>query len=266
MLGAGLLGVVAVDQARLAAFYALTSASPAPGRVGGLASGPLHLGWIAGRRPPLRRPVVTPVATGVGAFGAFYAAALVVRRIPVLDGAISPVLAYAKQGTDPLVLPPRWPTGRPRRSSSAARSTPPLAGAARRRRSTAVYAGDRGHPQPGAGARRRRDGHAVRAAAPGDRRDPGADADPPDLVDADGALPAAAVPRTPTCPRGEHGVSIGVVLFTRDLRVHDNPRLVATPCIPTSGSCRCSCWTPRSCPAGSTGPTGPRFSPTACAT
>ena len=52
----------------------------------------------------LRRPVLTPVVSGVGAFGAFYAAALVARRIPVLERAIGLVLRYADQGTTPLVL------------------------------------------------------------------------------------------------------------------------------------------------------------------
>ena len=55
---------------------------------GGLLSGPLHLGWIQGRDHQLRRPVVTPVATGVAAFAFFYGCALVARRIPVLDRAI----------------------------------------------------------------------------------------------------------------------------------------------------------------------------------
>ena len=71
---------------------------------GGLLSGPLHLGWMRPRRPTLRRPVVTPVLTGVAAFGAFYAAALVARRIPVLDGRSARCCAYADQGDDPLVL------------------------------------------------------------------------------------------------------------------------------------------------------------------
>jgi membrane protease YdiL (CAAX protease family) len=72
--------------------------------VGGLASGPLHLGRMFGPGEQLRRPVLTPVVSGVGAFGAFYAAALVARRIPVLERAIGSVLRYADQGTTPLVL------------------------------------------------------------------------------------------------------------------------------------------------------------------
>jgi membrane protease YdiL (CAAX protease family) len=44
------------------------------------------------------------VVTGAGAFGAFYAAALVARRIPPLDRALVSVLRYASQGSAPLVL------------------------------------------------------------------------------------------------------------------------------------------------------------------
>ena len=71
---------------------------------GGFASGPLHLGWMQARDQTLRRPVLTPVVTGVAAFGVFYAGALVARSVPVLDDAIASVLSYASQGNTPLVL------------------------------------------------------------------------------------------------------------------------------------------------------------------
>lgn len=48
--------------------------------------------------------MVTPVATGVAAFGFFYGCALVARKIPVLDRAIGRVLVFAEEGDDPLVL------------------------------------------------------------------------------------------------------------------------------------------------------------------
>ncbi|WP_206053633.1 CPBP family intramembrane glutamic endopeptidase [Nocardioides iriomotensis] len=67
-------------------------------------SGPLHLGWIEGQDDRLRRPVVTPVATGVAAFGFFYGCALVAQKIPLLDRAISRVLVFAEEGDEPLVL------------------------------------------------------------------------------------------------------------------------------------------------------------------
>ncbi|HET6154686.1 MAG TPA: CPBP family intramembrane glutamic endopeptidase [Marmoricola sp.] len=79
-------------------FYASTATVAALWAGGGLLSGPLRRG------SSLRRPVLTPLATGVGAFGVFYGAALVARRIPVLAEAISHVLNFADEGEDRLVL------------------------------------------------------------------------------------------------------------------------------------------------------------------
>ena len=45
-----------------------------------------------------------PILTGAAAFGAFYGAALVARRIPLLNEALTSVLSYADRGSDPLVL------------------------------------------------------------------------------------------------------------------------------------------------------------------
>jgi membrane protease YdiL (CAAX protease family) len=102
--GAGLLGVSLQTRPASWQFYAATAGVAATWVAGGLASGPLHLGWVQKRDQTLRRPVVTPVLTGVAAFGAFYGCALVAKRIPVLDTAISSVLAYAHQGDTRLVL------------------------------------------------------------------------------------------------------------------------------------------------------------------
>lgn len=104
MLGTGLLGLSLSTKPDSRAFYAMTSAVAATWTAGGVLSGPLHLGWIQSRDQHLRRPIVTPVATGVGAFGFFYACALVVRRIPVLDRAIGNVLQFADEGQGPLVI------------------------------------------------------------------------------------------------------------------------------------------------------------------
>lgn len=71
---------------------------------GGVLSGPLHLGWIQSRDDRLRRPVLTPIVTGVAAFGLFYTAALAVRRFPVLHDAVARVLLFADEGEDRLVL------------------------------------------------------------------------------------------------------------------------------------------------------------------
>ena len=101
--GAGLLGVSLSTRPGSPAFYGLTLAVAGTWVTGGLASGPLHLGWMLTPDSQLRRPVVTPVVTGVAAFGLFYGGALVARRIPVLDRAVTRVLRYAHQGSTPLV-------------------------------------------------------------------------------------------------------------------------------------------------------------------
>lgn len=102
--GAGLLGASLQTRPASWQFYAATAGVAATWIAGGFASGPLHLGWMQDRDDTLKRPVVTPVLTGAAAFGGFYACALVAKRIPVLDEAISSVLAYAHQGNTGLVL------------------------------------------------------------------------------------------------------------------------------------------------------------------
>ena len=104
VLGTGLLGLSLSTKPDSRAFYAMTSAVAATWTAGGVVSGPLHLGWIQSRDQHRRRPVLTPVATGVGAFGFSYAAALLARRIPVLDRAIGNVLQFAEEGQGPLVV------------------------------------------------------------------------------------------------------------------------------------------------------------------
>jgi membrane protease YdiL (CAAX protease family) len=78
-------------------FYPLTIGVAAIWAVGGLLSGPLHLGYIPWRGG-LRRPVVTPIATGVVAAGVFLAGALLVREIPPLRDYVETVLAHARRG------------------------------------------------------------------------------------------------------------------------------------------------------------------------
>ena len=104
LLGAGVLGASMSTKPGSRAFYGLTLATASTWTLGGLLSGPLHLGWIESRDAHVRRPVVIPVATGVGAFGFFYGCALVARRIPPLEAAISRVLDFAEQGDERLVL------------------------------------------------------------------------------------------------------------------------------------------------------------------
>ena len=103
LAGAGMLGAGLSTKPDSPAFYGITLGTAATWVIGGLASGRLHLGRMQ-YGDNLRRPIVTPVLTGLGAFGAFYGAALVAKRIPVLDRAISSVLQYADQGSDGLVV------------------------------------------------------------------------------------------------------------------------------------------------------------------
>jgi membrane protease YdiL (CAAX protease family) len=103
MAGAGLLGVSLSRKPDSPSFYALTLGVAATWVAGGLASGPLHLGWVQTPEATLRRPLLTPVVAGTGAFGLFYAAALVAKRIPPLEAAVTRVLRYAQQGDPALV-------------------------------------------------------------------------------------------------------------------------------------------------------------------
>jgi membrane protease YdiL (CAAX protease family) len=101
--GAGLLGVSLSQKPDSPSFYALTLGVAGTWVAGGLASGPLHLGWVRTPEATLRRPLLTPVIAGVGAFGLFYGAGLVARRIPPLAAAVTRVLRYAQQGSPALV-------------------------------------------------------------------------------------------------------------------------------------------------------------------
>ena len=104
LVGTGLLGLSLSTKPGSKQFYGLTAAVAATWTAGGLVSGPLHLGWIQRRDENLRRPIITPIATGVAAFGFFYACALVARDIPILNRAISNVLDFAEEGNGPLIV------------------------------------------------------------------------------------------------------------------------------------------------------------------
>ena len=85
-------------------FYALSSGAAGIWIIGALGSGPLHLGRVQSSDGTARRAVIEPIAIGAAAFGAFFGAALVARRVPVLNAAISSVLQYAQRGSGPMVL------------------------------------------------------------------------------------------------------------------------------------------------------------------
>jgi uncharacterized protein len=102
--GAAALGLSFSSQPGSPRFYVLTLGVASTWLVGGLRSGPLPLGRARTGGHPWQRTVVAPVATGVAAFGVFYGAAVIARRVPVLNEAIASALRYASRGSDPLVL------------------------------------------------------------------------------------------------------------------------------------------------------------------
>lgn len=102
VVGAVLLGVSLGTEPGDPRFYPLTLLVAATWVVGGLLSGPLHLGHIP-FRGSLRRPVVTPVALGLVAGLVFVLGALVVRQIPPLAGYVDDVLDHADAGYLPLI-------------------------------------------------------------------------------------------------------------------------------------------------------------------
>ncbi|MBB5874233.1 membrane protease YdiL (CAAX protease family) [Allocatelliglobosispora scoriae] len=97
VLGAVLLGVSLSTQPGDSSFYLRTIVLALTWAVGGLLSGPLHLGYLT-FRGGLRRPLITPVATGLLIGGVFLVGALVVREIPPLNAYVVDVLDHAYQG------------------------------------------------------------------------------------------------------------------------------------------------------------------------
>src|SRR4051794_15198685 len=104
VLGSGFLGFALSQRPGSKAFIGATLGVAGTWLVGGFLSGPLHRGWMVGPDQGLQRPVVTPIATGVGAFGVFYGAALVARQIPPLNRALRDIMRFADQGSAPSVL------------------------------------------------------------------------------------------------------------------------------------------------------------------
>ena len=96
IVGAVLLGLAIAQPRESSAFSVLAVLLAGTWIVGGLLSGPLHLGRMAGRRQ-----VLLPILAGAVAFGVFAIGALIVRHIPALHSAVTDVLARADVG-------PRW--------------------------------------------------------------------------------------------------------------------------------------------------------------
>ncbi|MEC3955917.1 CPBP family intramembrane glutamic endopeptidase [Nocardia sp. CDC153] len=89
VLGAGLLRASLSARPDSRAFYGLSLATAAAWTVGGTVLGPPRLGNKSG--------ALFALPIGGAAFGVFYGCALVARRIPTLNRAISDVLRYADQ-------------------------------------------------------------------------------------------------------------------------------------------------------------------------
>ena len=104
LTGTGLLGASLSTKPASRQFYALTFSVAGTWLIGGLAGEPLDWDSFRGDERSLGKLVALPVLTGAAAFGAFFGAALVARRIPVLNEALVSVLNYAERGSDSLVL------------------------------------------------------------------------------------------------------------------------------------------------------------------
>lgn len=97
VVGAAVLGVSLRIEPGSAWFYPSTLALAAVWVAGAFASGPLHLGRIA-TRDELRRPVVAPVALGLGLAAVFVVGGLVVREIEPVAAQVEDVVALADEG------------------------------------------------------------------------------------------------------------------------------------------------------------------------
>jgi uncharacterized protein len=104
LTGTGLLGASLSTKPASRQFYALTFSVAGTWLIGGLAIEPLDWSSLRGTKRSFGGLVAVPVLTGAAAFGAFFGAALVARRIPVLNEALVSVFNYADRGSDSWVL------------------------------------------------------------------------------------------------------------------------------------------------------------------
>jgi uncharacterized protein len=103
VVGATLLGFSLAVRPGDSLFYVLTLAVAATWIIGGVASGPLHLGYVP-FRGSLRRPIVTPFVIGLLASAVFVVGALIVREIPPLRDYVENVLDHARKGSIVLII------------------------------------------------------------------------------------------------------------------------------------------------------------------
>jgi CAAX protease family protein len=106
VLGGVVLGLSLRIEPGSSWFYPATVGLAAVWTVGAFASGPLHLGRIA-FRDRHARPVLTPIALGLGLAAVFVAGALIVRSVPwlsFLEDQVVSVVDYADQGSLPILV------------------------------------------------------------------------------------------------------------------------------------------------------------------
>jgi CAAX protease family protein len=103
LVGTALLGLSLATRPGDPAFYWLTLALALTWTIGGVLSGPLHLGRIR-IGPDLRRPVVNPFVLGLAAAVVFVVGALIIREVDPLRRLIKDVLEHASEGSLALVL------------------------------------------------------------------------------------------------------------------------------------------------------------------
>lgn len=103
VVGSVVLGLSLRVDPGSASFYWFTLALAGVWMIGALLAGRLHLGHIE-HRSDLVRPVLTPIAVGLGLVALFAVGALLVREIPPLDHQVRTVLDFADEGQLPLVL------------------------------------------------------------------------------------------------------------------------------------------------------------------
>jgi membrane protease YdiL (CAAX protease family) len=103
VIGATLLWLSLSSRPGDESFYLFTALLAATWTLGGLASGPLHLGRIP-FRGTLARPIGTPITIGLIAAAVFVLAGLVVRDVHALRALTDQVLDHARVGSLPLVV------------------------------------------------------------------------------------------------------------------------------------------------------------------
>ena len=102
VLGAVALGFTLAVKPGDALFYPLTLLVALIWTVGGLVSGPLHLGYQQ-TAERLRRPILLPLLIGLAAGAIFLLGGLVVREIGPLRDYVVTVLEHARKGTPALI-------------------------------------------------------------------------------------------------------------------------------------------------------------------